>query len=156
MSQPTHVPGNFRPEPPDRGWFMTRRPFPAGISGWLAGLMCLVALAAGAQDSPVQTAPLRLRLELAPNSAWPADVGTVDVLPCGVDPGPFGVFTAGGRPVAFQTYWSASGEPNRIRFDTSGGARVYYLCHDAQLPAAPGGDLFPPYFCETSGRGAGS
>jgi hypothetical protein len=41
--------------------------------------------------------------------------------------------------VAFQTYWSAGGEPNRIRFDTSGGARVYYLRHDVQLPPAPGG-----------------
>ncbi len=110
----------------------------AWISICLSGLVFAVSLSVKADDSPVKSAPLRLRLELAPNSAWPANMGTVEIAPCLNAPGPFGVFTAEGKPVAFQTYWSASGEPTRIRFDTSGGAMTYYLCFATNLPAARG------------------
>ena len=96
---------------------------PAVMLIWLAGLLLTASLFANAEDSPVRTAPLRLRIELAPNSTWPAPVGTVEIAPCLNLPGAFGVFTAAGKPVAFQTYWSATGEPTRIRFDTSSGAK---------------------------------
>ena len=115
----------------------TRRP--ARLSIWLAGLALAVTLAAAAEDSPVKTAPLRLRIEPAQNSAWPADLGAVEIAPCLNSPGPFGVFTAAGKAVAFQDYWSANGEPTRIRFDTSGGATSYYICFATNLPPAPGG-----------------
>jgi len=111
----------------------------ARISTWFAGLVFAAALSVAAEDSPVKTAPLRLRIEPAQNSAWPANVGAVEIAPCLNSPGPFGVFTAAGKPVAFQTYWSAGGEPSLVRFDTSGGASGYYLCFATNLPAAPGG-----------------
>jgi len=90
------------------------------------------------QNSPVQTAPLRLRLEPAQNTAWPADVAAVEISPCWSAPGLFGVFTAAGKPVGFHTYWSASGEPTGLSFDSSSGATAYYVCFAANLPAAPG------------------
>jgi len=106
---------------------------------WFAGLALAVSLSAVAEDSPAKTALLRLRIEPAQNSAWPADMGTVEIAPSLNAPGPFGVFTADGKAVAFQTYWSANGEPTRIRFDTSGGAKTFYLCFATNLPAAPSG-----------------
>ena len=112
---------------------------PAVMLIWLAGLLLTASLVANAEDSPVRTAPLRLRIELAPNSTWPAPVGTVEIAPCLNLPGAFGVFTAAGKPVAFQTYWSATGEPTRIRFDTSSGAKNYFVAFGSGLPAAPGG-----------------
>jgi predicted negative regulator of RcsB-dependent stress response len=110
----------------------------AGVAIRLAGLVFAMSLSAVAEDSPVRTAPLRLRIEPAPNSAWPADMGTVELAPCLKAPGPFGVFTAAGKPVAFQIYWSANGEPVGVRFDTSGGATSYYICFATNLPPAPG------------------
>ena len=108
---------------------------------WLriGSLLAVATLAAPAQDSPVKTAPVRLRIECAENSDWPATVGMVEIAPHWNDPGVFGLFTAEGKPVACQTYWSAKGELSRLRFDCSGGARVYYLCFGTNLPAAPGG-----------------
>lgn len=66
-------------------------------------------------------------------------MATAEISPCLNVSGTFGVFTAAGKPVAFQTFWTANGEPTRIRFDTSGGANAYYICSDTNLPAAPGG-----------------
>jgi hypothetical protein len=112
---------------------------PARISIWFAGLALAVALATVAEDSPVKTAPLRLRIERAENSAWPASVGTVEITPGLNASGPPGVFTADGQPVASQIFWSANGEPSRLRFDAGGGAKNYYVCFATNLPSAPGG-----------------
>jgi tetratricopeptide (TPR) repeat protein len=111
---------------------------PAGISIWLASRLFVMPFSSVAQDSPVQTAPLRLQIELAQNSAWPAEVGSVEIAPGLNAAGQLGVFTPAGNPVACQTYWSANGEPSRIRFDTSGGSKIYYLCVATNLPAVPG------------------
>ena len=116
---------------------------PARISSFLLSslLICLLsgllAFAATAQESIVKTALLRLRLELAQNSPWPAAVGQVEVSPDPNFPGSFGVFTDAGKPVAVQTFWAAPGELTRLRFDTSGGAKTYYLCFGTNLPAPP-------------------
>ena len=106
-----------------------------------AALMLAATISAVAGDSPVQTAPLRLRLEPVQNSAWLwlADVGAVEISPCWNAPGPFGVFTAAGKPVAFHTYWSAGGEPTGLSFDMSSASTTYYLCFATNLPAMPGG-----------------
>jgi hypothetical protein len=117
---------------------MKNTPCPAGLAIWLAGLVFAVSFSAVADESPVKTAPLRLRIEPAANGGWPADMGTVELAPCVKSPGPFGVFTATGKPVAFQIYWSASGEPTRIRFDTSSGTNNYYICFATNLPTASG------------------
>ena len=116
-----------------------RNRHPAAAVAWFTVLVLATTLSVVAEDSPVTTAPLRLRLEPAQNSAWPADVGTVDISPCLNQPGALGVFTAGGKPVASHTYWSANGEPTCINFDTSGGDRSYVICFAANLPTAPGG-----------------
>ncbi len=110
-----------------------------GVVIWLSVLVFAILPTAIGGNSPVETAPLRLRIERDKNSAWPATMGTVEVAPSLNASGSFGVFTAAGKPVAFQTYWTAPGEPSRIRFDTSGGAKTYYLCFDTNLPSAPGG-----------------
>ena len=99
----------------------------------------MLAFAAAAQESIVKTAPLRLRLELTQNAAWPATVGQVEVSPDLNFPGSFGVFTDTGKPVAAQTFWAAPGELTRLRFDTSSGAKTYYLCFGTNLPAPPFG-----------------
>ena len=106
---------------------------------WLAALALTVALAAGAEDLSGRKPVLRLRLELAQNSTWPAAMGWAEIAPSLSSPGAFGVFTAAGKPVAFQTYWSATGEPTRIRFDISSGAKSYFVAFGPGLPAAPGG-----------------
>ncbi len=107
---------------------------------WRGGLVLALSLSAGAVDFPVKPARLRQQIELAPNSAWPANVGTVEISPGLPLPGQqLGVFNAAGKPVAFHSYWSATGEPSCIRFDTSSGATTYYLSYDTNLPAAPGG-----------------
>ena len=92
-----------------------------------------------AEDSPVKTAPLRLRIEAEKHSPWPANVGVVEIAPSLNATGSLGVFTTEGRPVAFQTYWSATGEPSLLRFDTSSGAKAYYLCFAPNLPVALSG-----------------
>jgi len=91
-----------------------------------------------AQNNPVTTAPARLRIEKIAQTDWPATVGVVDFAPCLSSPSRFGVFNAGGKPVAFQTVWTALGEPTRVCFDTSSGATAYYVCFDTTLPAPAG------------------
>jgi tetratricopeptide (TPR) repeat protein len=95
------------------------------------GLLC-------AQNSPLTTAPIRLRLEKTAQSDWPAKVGVVDIAPCWSAPSRFGLFDADGKPVAFQAIWSAPGEATRICFDTSSGGETYYVCFDTTLPTAAG------------------
>jgi len=65
-------------------------------------------------------------------------VGVADIAPCMSSPSRFGVFDAEGKPVAFQTVWSAPGEATRVCFDTSSGAAVYYVCFDTDLPTVTG------------------
>ena len=105
---------------------------------WLGSLVATAALSARAQDSVINTSPLRLRIEPLSNSAWPATVGTFEISPCLASAGRFGVFTAAGKPVAFQTLWSAGGDVTYIRFDISTLAKTYYICFDTNLPPAPG------------------
>ena len=112
-----------------RGWLRCA----AGLGLWLLAIV----YSAPAQDSPVKTSPLRLRLEPVASSSWPANVGVVEISPS-LNSRRFGVFTAAGKPVAFQIYWAANGEPTGIRFDTSTLAKIYYLCFDTNLPPAPG------------------
>ena len=105
----------------------------AVIGGILAeGAVC-------AQNSPLKTAPARLRLERIAQTDWPAKVGVADIAPCWSAPSRFGVFDADGKPVAFETIWTAQGEAMRVCFDTSSGAATYYICFDTNLPAAAGG-----------------
>jgi len=85
------------------------------------------------------TAPLRLRIEKIAQTDWPAKVGVVDIAPCWSSPERFGIFDAGGKPVAFQTVWSAQGEATRVAFDTSSGATTYHVCFDTNVPDASGG-----------------
>lgn len=92
-----------------------------------------------ARKNPVETAPLRLRIEPITDSPWPASVGTVEFAPCWNSVREFGVFTAEGEPVPFQRIWSNLGDPTRIIFDTSSGERTYYICFGADLPMPPGG-----------------
>ena len=112
---------------------------------WLATTFIFMWLAlAGpvsvfAWNNPVETAPLRLRIERTANSHRSASVGTVELAPCWNSASEFGVFTADGKPVSFQKIWSAVGEMTRIRFDASSGARTYYVCFGADLPMPPGG-----------------
>ena len=102
----------------------------------------LAAVLAGravcAQTNPVPAAAARLRIEKLAQTDWPAKVGVVELAPNPVGSGRFGVFGADGKPVAFQTVWSASGEPTKVSFDTSGGATVYYVCFGDNLPVASG------------------
>jgi hypothetical protein len=110
------------------------------LSTWFAAVLLVAGGASGfSQDSPVNTAPYRLRIETAPNTAWPASVGMVEVTPFLEPPGPFGVFNEAGKPVPFQSFWSAGGEPTALRFDTASGERTYYVCFGANLPEAAGG-----------------
>jgi tetratricopeptide (TPR) repeat protein len=92
-----------------------------------------------AQNNPVTTAPARLRIEKLAQTDWPAKVGAVELAPSPVPSPRFGVFGADGKPVAFQTVWSAPGEATRICFDTSSGAATYYVCFGDNLPAPGGG-----------------
>ena len=92
-----------------------------------------------AQNNPVTTAPARLRIEKLAQTDWLAKVGVVEIAPPTGSPSRFGVFGADGKPVAFQTVWSAPGEPTRLCFDTSSGASIYYICFGDNLPAAGGG-----------------
>jgi tetratricopeptide (TPR) repeat protein len=103
------------------------------------GFIVLSGLVAFGQDSPLTTAPFRLRIERNSGSPWPANVGVADIAPCWIGPSRFGVFTADGKPVAHQILWSAPGEMTRIRFDTSAGAEMYYVCFDTNLPSVAGG-----------------
>jgi tetratricopeptide (TPR) repeat protein len=82
---------------------------------------------------------MRLRIEKTAKTDWPAKVGVVDIAPWLGSPGGFGVFDADGKPVAFQTVWSAQGEETRICFDTSSEATTFYVCFDTGLPTAGGG-----------------
>jgi len=91
-----------------------------------------------AQNTPLTTAPVRLRVEKIAQTDWPAEVGVVDLAPCVSSPSRFGVFSAAGKPVAFQTVWAAPGEATRVCFDTSSGAVAYYVCFDSVLPIASG------------------
>jgi tetratricopeptide (TPR) repeat protein len=91
-----------------------------------------------AQSTPVPAAAARLRIEKLAQTDWPAKVGVVELAPNPVGAGRFGVFGADGKPVAFQTVWSAAGEPTRVCFDTSGGATVFYVCFGDNLPSASG------------------
>jgi hypothetical protein len=91
-----------------------------------------------AQNNPVTTAPVRLQIEKIAQTDWPAKMGVVDIAPFSSSLNRFGIFNAGGNPVAFRTVWSAQGEATRICFDTSSGATTYYVCFDAALPAAGG------------------
>ena len=79
-------------------------------------------------------AALRLRIEPVANSPWPAKVGVCEIAASVKGDGHFHVFTAEGKPVASEVFWSAAGGPVAIRFDTSGGARVYEVCLDTDLP----------------------
>src|SRR5580658_3533992 len=72
-----------------------------------------------AGNNPVTTAPLRLRIEKIAQTDWPAKMGVVDIAPCWSPQGRFGIFDAAGKPVAFQTVWSAEGDATRVCFDTS-------------------------------------
>jgi tetratricopeptide (TPR) repeat protein len=106
-------------------------------------LAWLGAVAAGtslcAQNNPSTTAPMRLRIEKIAGSDWPAKMGVVEVSPCLGSTGGFGVFSAEGKPLAFQTFWSAQGEASKIRFDCSSGGTTYYVCFGSDLPLASGG-----------------
>jgi hypothetical protein len=93
---------------------------------------------ASAQNTALTTAPVRLRIEKIAQTDWPAKVGVVDIAPCFSSPSRFGVFSADGKPVAFQTIWAAQGEATRVCFDTSSGAADYSVCFDNVLPAASG------------------
>jgi hypothetical protein len=81
---------------------------------------------------------MRLQIEKITRTDWPAKVGVVDIAPCLGSLSRFGIFDAGGNPVAFRTVWSAQGEASRVCFDTSSGATTYYVCFGAGLPTASG------------------
>jgi tetratricopeptide (TPR) repeat protein len=91
-----------------------------------------------AQNNPVTTAPLRLRIEKIAGTEWPAKVGVVEMAPCLGPASEFGVFTAKGQPLAFQIFWSTQGEPTKVRFDTSSEATTYFVCFGTDLPVAGG------------------
>jgi tetratricopeptide (TPR) repeat protein len=91
-----------------------------------------------AQNNPVATAPMRLRIERIAGTDWPAKVGVVEIAPCLGSPGGLGVFDAAGKPLAFQIFWSAQGEATKVRFDASGGDSARYVCFGPDLPAAGG------------------
>ncbi len=93
---------------------------------------------ARAQNNPVTTAPLRLRIDKIAQTDWPAKMGVVDIAPCLNAPGGFGIFNPDGKPVAFEKIWTAQGEPTRVCFDTSSGDTAYYVCYGPDLPAAGG------------------
>jgi tetratricopeptide (TPR) repeat protein len=82
---------------------------------------------------------MRLRIEKIAGAEWPAKVGVVDIAPCLGASSDFGVFGADGKPLGFQTFWSAQGEAAKVRFNTSSGATTYYVCFGADLPTAGGG-----------------
>ena len=92
-------------------------------------------ISAPAQELPAKPAAWRLQIEPAADSPWPAKVGVFEIAAAVNTGGHFSVFTAEGKPVACQTFWSAAGEPTAVRFDTSGGARVYYVGVDINFPS---------------------
>jgi tetratricopeptide (TPR) repeat protein len=89
-------------------------------------------------QNPAATATARLRIEKIAQTDWPAKVGVADIAPCMGSESRFGVFQSDGKPVAFQTLWSAPGEATRICFDTSSGSTAYEVCFGADLPGASG------------------
>ncbi|MGA2543087.1 MAG: hypothetical protein ABSG78_16175 [Verrucomicrobiota bacterium] len=117
-----------------------RRGFQARLAAALLAFLGGV-LAEGpvrAQNNPVMTAPVRLRIDRIARTDWPAKVGVVDIALCWNAPSRFGVFNSDGKPVAFQIIWAAQGEPTRVCFDTSSGDTAYYVCYGADLPGAVG------------------
>src|SRR5580658_9165588 len=96
------------------------------ILAWLGAVVACTPLCA--QNNPVTTAAMRLRIEKIAGSDWPAKTGVVEVSPCLGSTGGFGVFSAEGKPLAYQTFWSAQGEASKVRFDASSGATTYYVC----------------------------
>jgi predicted negative regulator of RcsB-dependent stress response len=101
--------------------------------GWLLALAGLLQCGRAADTTP------RLRLELAPNSPWPAAVSTFETWPSLPASARVAVSTADGKPVAAQVLWSAQGEPARVQFDSSGGATRYVVRFDdkASTPSTP-------------------
>ncbi len=81
---------------------------------------------------------VRLRIEKAGDSPWPAAVGVVQVWPTAGASGRFSLSSTDGHPVQAQTVLSAIGEPTLIRFNTGGGASAYYVDFSTNAAAAPG------------------
>ncbi|MGA2556170.1 MAG: PKD domain-containing protein [Verrucomicrobiota bacterium] len=117
------------------GWKFRARPAAALLAA-LGGF--LAPEPAAAQNNPVTTAPVRLRIGKVGQGDWPAKVGVVEIAPCWNAPGRFGVFNNDGKAVAFQSIWAAPGELTRVCFDTSSGDMSYYVCFDNELPLAAG------------------
>jgi tetratricopeptide (TPR) repeat protein len=116
------------------------RPFRARLASALLALLgtLLAQALLYAQKNPVTDAPMRLRIEKIARTDWPAKVGVVDIAPCLGSSSRFGVFDAEGKPMAFQTLWSAQGEETRLCFDTSSGAESCFICFNTDLPMAGG------------------
>jgi len=105
--------------------------------GWTwAPLLCLLLLTASAQDRD----RVRVVVEKAGDSPWPAAVGMVEICPVpALAGGKYSVTTSDGKLVQAQTLWSAVGEPMRVRFNTSSGATKYFVDYSTNAPSAPGG-----------------
>ena len=91
---------------------------------------------------PVPSAIARFRLERSPGSPWPATVGTVTIWPCKLKGAYVSAFTAEGRRVGVESYWSSGDDPSKFHLDTSSGATAYDLYYSRE-PGPPLGGWKP-------------